>query len=123
MGTKLSTEQKPQKRSLHPEFAKPLERHTSQIGWITMKVILKTALLNAHNNCEYTIRALCLDKMPSLSNALDCASIHSYIIDFYSKEALSRLNFSFFATLSNLNSDPTVLLSIIMKFQCFLSFP
>jgi hypothetical protein len=90
--------------SLYPEFAKPFKRRMSQIGWVTMKVILRTALLNVYNNNGYTIMALCLDKMLNLPNTLDGASIYAPIIDFYSKEALSQLNLFFFKKFYNLRS-------------------
>jgi hypothetical protein len=66
--------------------------------------MLRTALLNVHKNHEYNLRDLCLDKVLNLPNTLDCATIHTPIIDFYSKEVLSRLNLSFFKKFSNLNS-------------------
>jgi hypothetical protein len=76
----------------------------SQISWVIVKAMLRTALLNFHNNYEYIIKALCLSKMLNLPNTLDCVSIHTLIIDFYSKEVLSQLNLSFFEKFSNLNS-------------------
>jgi hypothetical protein len=76
----------------------------SQIGWVTVKVILRTALLIFHNNYEYIIRSLCLNKMLNLPNTLDCASIHTSRMDFYSKEALPQLNLSSSVKFYNLNS-------------------
>jgi uncharacterized membrane protein len=74
--------------SFCPEFAKPFERRMSQIGWITVKVTLRAVLLIFHNNYEYIIRSLCLNKMLNLSNTLDCVS-HTSRMYFYSQEALS----------------------------------
>jgi hypothetical protein len=70
-----------------------------------MKVILKKAQLNAQNYHDSHLRALCWEKVVSLPNRLDGASVNSLILmEFSLKSALSRLNVAFFEKFYNLKS-------------------
>ena len=86
-------------------YIKAVERRMSQPGWIYMKVALKIAQLNAQNSYEYPIKALCLYKMSNLPNVLDSTSVNALMLmNFYSKQAFSQQNVSFFGKFSNLTS-------------------
>ena len=69
-----------------------------------VKVTLNMLQLNVQNSYEYPVKALCLNEVFNLPNGLDCASIHTLIMDFYSEGTLSQLSVSFFGKFSNLKS-------------------
>jgi len=83
------------------EYIRKSEQLMDQIGWVTVKTILKTALVSPHNSYTHSVRGLRLMSTSHLPIGINPADLNAFVMEFNFNER-HLLNLSLFKTFENL---------------------